>query len=628
MSSRGTASTSVGPSAEAVRAALLDLEGWARWMPGVVAATPAGPDAVDWRIQTPVGPALVPLVFTRTDAGVTFGVRPGAPISGPFTNMEGRAEARPAEHGTTIELELLLEGRPRPPRPMARMLVQGALDALTQRLAREDPVTPGPTPSLIAIPMSDGVDLAALHFAAPTTPAPVVLLHVPYRKDGALVREMGRVFTGAGYHFVAADVRGFGGSVAPYEGLLSQREADDYVDLVEWAADQSFSDGNVATFGASYCGANQLLVGARAPRGLRCITVFDAPADTYRDWTHRGGIPTHLLWGAGTYLHSGRSDTTRVGLERYYLELMLGRLDDDGHRARSPEYVLDRIEVPALLCGGWHDYFLRPTVRAYRAARGPKRGVFGSWGHADMNPERLHELLSWLAFWLRGEGADPTTGNRVRLFDTGTLEWLELPDWPEPDGLRWDDIHPAAEPTPLRVETHFWAQPPALNVKPEFDPDPTDSGFSHWGEAHTFDTEPLTADLPAVGPVVLLADLVVDDVADLDLHARVSVVDARGEPTQITEGRLRASHRAVDPDRSVHNSAGAPVVPWHPHDREDALEPGQPVQLAVEINPLCHTFRAGERIRLGLTLMRSDEVSVTGSATLLPTSRLVLGVRA
>ena len=74
-----------------------------------------------------------------------------------------------------------------------------------------------------------------------------------------------------GCHLVVVDVRGLGGSGGEWDGMLSPGEIADGVEALEWLADRDGGDGQTASVGASYCGANQLLIAARRPRGLRCI---------------------------------------------------------------------------------------------------------------------------------------------------------------------------------------------------------------------------------------------------------------------------------------------------------------------------------------------------------------------
>ena len=57
-------------------------------------------------------------------------------------------------------------------------------------------------------------------------------------------------------------------------------------------------------------------------------------------------------------------------------------------------------------------------------------------------------------------------------------------------------------------------------------------------------------------------------------------------------GWLRASHRKLDPQRTL------PYRPWHTHDEEWPLTPGEPVELDIEIWPTSIVVPPGYRIAL------------------------------
>jgi predicted acyl esterase len=90
---------------------------------------------------------------------------------------------------------------------------------------------------------------------------------------------------------------------------------------------------------------------------------------------------------------------------------------------------------------------------------------------------------------------------------------------------------------------------------------------------------------------------------DMDLFVALQKIDAAGEPVGFTFyafyengpvalGWLRASHRALDPERS------RPERPVHRHTCEDRLAPGQCVPVEIEIWPFSARFAAGETLRL------------------------------
>ena len=57
-------------------------------------------------------------------------------------------------------------------------------------------------------------------------------------------------------------------------------------------------------------------------------------------------------------------------------------------------------------------------------------------------------------------------------------------------------------------------------------------------------------------------------------------------------GRLRASLRQLDPDRST------PVRPFHTYTERQPLEPGQIVPVEISLLPLGLRFHAGQTLRL------------------------------
>ena len=58
-------------------------------------------------------------------------------------------------------------------------------------------------------------------------------------------------------------------------------------------------------------------------------------------------------------------------------------------------------------------------------------------------------------------------------------------------------------------------------------------------------------------------------------------------------GILRASHRAIDEERSMH-----PHWPYHPHEVEEKIEPGKVVRLDIGIWATGIEFEQGEGIRI------------------------------
>lgn len=476
---------------------------------------------------------------------------------------------------------------------------------------------------------SDGVQLSAVRWPAADERAPAVVVMTPYRKELHAAAPTSRVavLQQAGYHVVIADVRGFGGSLAPYDGFLSEREIQDGVEFLEWVAKADFCDGRTATMGPSYIGLNQMLFAARQPAGLRCVIPMVAPVDTYRDWTNRGGIPSMVNWGAVAYPEAFQTETMRRGLLEYYGEL-IGCHDDARHRARSPEYVLETVDVPTLYIAGWHDFFLRGTVRGFQAVQAPKRLVVGPWGHNDWPPDALDdEVLRWLDYWVWEKGEDPTEAGAASLWCAGADEWRTVSSWPSPEGAAWTCWTPIAEPETAKVHLSKYEVPPPAPVDMRRLMQDQMSGYRLWGESTAVDGPAIEKCAFLVGSVGLTLTLRTESCTDLEVHARLSAVRANGSVLALSEGRLRASHRRVDEERSVLAPDGTAILPWHPHDEPEPLPLGAPVEIPIELNPVCVQLDPGDRLRLGVTLVRGDGVPVPADVTLLPETRILLPVQ-
>lgn len=96
-------------------------------------------------------------------------------------------------------------------------------------------------------------------------------------------------WTREGYAVVRADERGAGQSMGLLD-TMSRGTSEAFVDVIEWAADQEWSNGKIGLLGVSYFAGTQWRVAARRPRGLACIIPWEGMSDYYRDRCRHGGI--------------------------------------------------------------------------------------------------------------------------------------------------------------------------------------------------------------------------------------------------------------------------------------------------------------------------------------------------
>jgi predicted acyl esterase len=418
-----------------------------------------------------------------------------------------------------------------------------------------------------------------------------------------------------GYACVRVDSRGAGCSPG-FIDHFSPRETKDFYDCIEWAGVQPWSSGKVGLNGISYYGINQWHVASLQPPHLTAMCVWEGAADWYRDMTHHGGLLSTfwanwydmqvktVQYGAGERGKRSRVHGELVcGPETLSDEQLVANrcdfgadirahpLDDDYHKARSPQW--DKINVPLFSAANWGGQGLHP------------RGNFEGFTRAASKEKWLeaHGIEHWTHFYtdygrelqrkffdkfLKGEdtgwGEQPRVLLQVRHPGEKFVERAEN-EWPLAR-TKWTKFYLNSADFSL-VETSLTG---GARVT-----------FDALGEGVTFMTPPLHAETEITGPVAakLFASSSTTD-ADLFLVLRVFSADMKEivfqgaiDPhTPIAQGWLRASHRKLDPKLST------PYRPYHTHDEKQPLNPGEPVELDIELWPTSIVVPAGYRVAL------------------------------
>lgn len=168
--------------------------------------------------------------------------------------------------------------------------------------------------------------------------------------------------------------------------------------------------------------------------------------------------------------------------------------------------------------------------------------------------------------------------------------WRDADAWPLPT-TTWRELY-------LGAATLSWEVPDAGST-----PFPA-----------SYETAPSDAPLELTGPVALRL-WVTAETDDLDVFVRlqhvgadgvvIAAVGPQGGPMPMALGWLRASHRELDPERSL------PYRPVHAHRRLAPLVPGEPALLEIEIWPTSITLAPGDRLRLELAGADDDLAPLT-----------------
>jgi uncharacterized protein len=168
---------------------------------------------------------------------------------------------------------------------------------------------------------------------------------------------------------------------------------------------------------------------------------------------------------------------------------------------------------------------------------------------------------------------------------------------------RFVERHETDWPLPSTAWTKFYLDPENHLLSTAPPAKQAEISFGAMGDGLTFLSPPLSEDTEITGP--LAANLRISsstEDADIFLVFRVFSPDMREvtftgaiDPhTPIAQGWLRASHRKLD------ETLSALYRPYHSHDEVQPLQPGNAVDLAIEIWPTSIVVPKGYRIALSI----------------------------
>jgi uncharacterized protein len=538
----------------------------------------------------------------------------------------------------------------------------------------------------IAVPMRDGVSLLAdVHRPVEPGRYPVLVAASPYpRQIQNLGAPAGFIEAGAtdffvprGYVHVIANCRGTSGSGGVF-GFFDKQERQDMHDLVEWAGQQAWSNGNVGMIGISYFAGTQMEAAVERPPHLKAIMPIAGTYDLYESATHHGlmssGFVTPFLYMIGmTSGHTNKLwrskliDAMRAllltpGIHKKFemangeaaiagLKVLL-KLHHEPHpwddlwRAIAAEHpfrdawwedrnllpLLDRVEVPVYLGCDWQNVplHLPHTFTAYQRltkSRHIQVAMLGEHGLA-WPWESLHiEALAWFDHWLRGQDTGILDGPKFRYVVPKAEGWRTADTWPIPEAvhhayaLRADGS--LAEDESESGSRTYMNLGGGLNRPRPSETDPP--SFLHWT------TPPLPHALDMTGPIELQLDAACT-APDTAFIAVLQDLDDEENATNVTSGYLRAGLRRTD---EASSRQGAPVLPCR------VFEPvtvGEKVTYRIPLVPNARCFQAGHKLRLylvsddqnkdtpALLEFRHASVGTSSFNTVFSSSRLLLPV--
>jgi hypothetical protein len=333
----------------------------------------------------------------------------------------------------------------------------------------------------VMVPMRDGVRLSSdIYMPRERGQLPAILSMTPYGKND--FRDEARWFASRGYVYVGVDVRGRYDSEGKWDPFGADNKTDGY-DLIEWIANQPWSNGKVGMTGYSYMAWTQWWTATTAPPNLVAIAPRYAPPDAFYNDPYQNGVLSGgwlLDWAA--YL-SGRTNQVR-GAGAYggwvrdrgafkdtpYININARRgLEDapwfkkwyEENKSTDPYWSaiayegkenFAKVIVPSLSLSGWFDVSQPGTTRNYAgmkryggtpAARDPFM-IIGPWIHGgesqhvadgiDYGAAAVMDSNAYVARWfdhyLKGINNGVENDMPVHVFVMGVNRWRAALEWP------------------------------------------------------------------------------------------------------------------------------------------------------------------------------------------------------
>ena len=462
----------------------------------------------------------------------------------------------------------------------------------------------------VMVEMRDGIRLATDVYLPSENALPhgTLLVRTPYNKND--MRDLGKTWAKLGWPNVIQDMRGRYES----EGIdtVFRNAHTDGPDTLNWIADQSFSNGKIATFGGSALGINQYYMAGANPDNLACQYVQVATPNLYNTGVQQGG---QLRWSLVPRWLEGQNSLYMLD---EYLAHENYTLDYWGNVSLEGKW--DQVNVPAIHIGGWYDCFAQGTVNGFMGyqyqggpgARGNSKLIMGPWTHSGgqeqgelVYPENAMDNFSIYMFSDMIEQYTMNNGNRfndwpsVLYYVMGDVintsapgnVWLSADDWPVP----YEEVSVFMTPSNgLTVNQPTFSDSFTYEYDP-MDPVPTVGGqnlniekgpydqrdVENRDDVLVFSSDVLTEPIWIAGPVKARL-FVSSDCADTDFTVKLTDVYPDGRSMLITDGIIRMRNR-------------------NGYDHWDFMNPGEVYEVEIDLWSTAYLFNEGHKIRVSVS---------------------------
>jgi len=443
---------------------------------------------------------------------------------------------------------------------------------------------------------------------------PVILILTPYNRKyiGAALPDpklKTALFDRDVFAYAVVDWRGFFDSKDA--GSKHVKPGEDGYDIVEWIAEQKWSNGKVGMWGISAPGKVGFYTAEERPPHLKCIAPVVC-AHGYR----------YAQFFFGGVLKKAYVDTlVSVGWGPRLKPLLAHPTKDDFWDWVEGANRTPMINVPVMLVTGWYDLHVEGVIDTYHditqrggpKARGDVRLLIGPWHHSRPGKPKQgeldfpdaarvydRELRRFFDYWLCDKKDNGwKDGLPIRYFQMGSNQWKESSVWP---------------PRELKERTYYLQGGGKLAARPaqakgqgdSFRFDPSDPSPSIGGMMVCKSWDPSAPKLSS-GPMDQRANVesrndFVSYTSD-ELGTAVAVVGAARVKLHVSSDRKDTdlAVRLIDvyPNgRSMLVTDGIQRMRFRAPGRAKLMEPGKVYPVTVVLSASAYTFLKGHRIRI------------------------------
>lgn len=421
-------------------------------------------------------------------------------------------------------------------------------------------------------------------------------------------------FVPRGFAIVNVDARGAGDSEGNV-GIMGTQEAEDGYDVIEAIAKMPWCNGNVGLAGNSHLAIVQWFIAALQPPSLKAIAPWEACGDLYREQFVRGGI-----FDAGLFdFIIDHNIQGHGGVEDFH-EMYRRHNRADSLYWKDKRADIAKIQIPTYITASYTSFVhtmgsIRGWLQVATSEKWLRLCPWQEWYDIWNCKDSANELATFFDHYLNGKENGWETTPKVRTtilrFNQDPLYDIAESDYPIPR-TDYKKLY-------FQNDGHLGFEAPSSTASISYQAEKYQDSAAF---TYTFPAKTRLAGIPKA---VLFMSC--PDFHDMDVYVLLRKLDAQGKalvnlnipwssisqhgvtPETIDQvprrnmnnlmfhvgslGILRASRRAIDESKSIHEN-----YPFHTHDRDDFVVPGEVVRLDIGIWAMGVEYDAGESIRV------------------------------